>query len=120
MDVLKHFWEKFRTWCHVRMRFDGTSDEKSLCFLCVHCCVEGAFGAASGDPPKMENGAPARDELKNGRGRLWVVPKIYTGLRVFFLRFYRLDKFFFTCLEGTDVEILRDFESLAERLEGVS
>ena len=56
----------------LRTAFDGTSDEKSLWFLCVHC-VEGAFGASSRGTPKMKNGAP-QDDLKNGRGRGWVIP----------------------------------------------
>ena len=45
---------------------------KHLCVFSVFHCVEGAFGASSGATPKMKNGAP-RDELKNGRGRGWVV-----------------------------------------------
>ena len=62
---------------HQNCTLDGTSDEKSLCFLSVfHNVVEGAFCVAShqiGSTPKMKNGAP-RDELKNGRGRVWVIP----------------------------------------------
>ena len=50
---------------------------KNLCVSSVFQCVGGAFGAASGGPPKMKNGAP-RDELKNGRGRGWAVT--YRGL----------------------------------------
>ena len=46
---------------------------KSHCVFSVFHCVEGAFGAASGGTLKMKYGAP-RDELKNGRGRVWVVP----------------------------------------------
>ena len=38
---------------------------KNLCVFPVFHCVEGAFGAASGGAPKMQNRAP-RDELKNG------------------------------------------------------
>ena len=45
---------------------------KNLCVFFVFHCVEGAFSAASGGTPKMQNGAP-RDELKNGRGRGWAV-----------------------------------------------
>ena len=41
---------------------------KNLFVFSVFECVEGAFGAASGGTPEMQNGAP-RDELKNGRGR---------------------------------------------------
>ena len=51
---------------------------KNLCGFSVFHCVEGAFGASSGGTPKMKNGAP-RDELKNGHGRGWAVPKKKEG-----------------------------------------
>ena len=60
--------------CRITTALDGTSDENSLCFLCVPLCRR-VFGAASGGTPQMKHGAP-RDELKNGRGRGWVFPHI--------------------------------------------
>ena len=56
--------------------FDGTLDEKSLWFLCVPLCGRGIWYVIPGYP-KTENGAP-RGELKNGRGRGWAVPYLYT------------------------------------------
>ena len=41
-------------------------------FHCVEGCRRGTWCVIRGTP-KMKNGAP-RDELKNGRGRVWVVP----------------------------------------------
>ena len=46
---------------------------RNLYVLSVSCCVEGTFGVASGGTPRMKDGAP-RDELKNGCGRVWIVP----------------------------------------------
>ena len=47
---------------HIKSPFDDTSDEKSLCFLCVPLC-RGAFDATSRGTPKLKNGVP-RDEHK--------------------------------------------------------
>ena len=47
--------------------------KQNLCVFSVFQSVEGAFGAAFGNTPKIKNGA-LRDKLKNGRGRGWAVP----------------------------------------------
>ena len=64
--------KRFYIWCHAKTAFDGTSDEKSLWFICVPLCRWGIWCVIRGYP-KMKNGAP-RDEPKNGHGRGWVVP----------------------------------------------
>ena len=50
---------------------------KNLCGFSVFHCVEGAFDASCGGTPKMKNGA-LRDELKNGCGRGWAVPYVWS------------------------------------------
>ena len=45
---------------------------KNLYGSSVFHYLEGAFGVASGDTPRMKNGTP-RDALKNARGRGWAV-----------------------------------------------
>ena len=46
----------FCIWCHIKTAFDDTSDETSLCFLCVPL-YRRALGVASGGTPKMKNEA---------------------------------------------------------------
>ena len=48
---------------------------KNPCVFSVFHCVkkEGHLMRHPGVPPEQKNGAP-RDELKNGRGRVWAVP----------------------------------------------
>ena len=48
---------------------------KIFVFFSVFHCVKGAFDVASRDNLELKNGA-SRDELQNGRGRVWAVPKL--------------------------------------------
>ena len=55
--------------CRIKTALDGTSDEESLCFLCVPLFRRGIWCGFRGHP-KIENWA-LRGELKNACGRVW-------------------------------------------------
>ena len=50
--------KRFCISCHIKTAFDGTSDEESLCFLCVPLCRRGIWCSIQGTP-KWKMG-PAR------------------------------------------------------------
>ena len=56
-------------------------------FVCVPLC-RGGISCGIRGYPKNENGAQ-RDELKNGCGRVWVVPSLHPQTRVFLNRMFR-------------------------------
>ena len=58
--------------CPLTMWLHGTSDEKSLCPFCIPLCRR-CIWCGIREYPKMKNAGP-RDELENGRDRVWVVP----------------------------------------------